>query len=106
MRRAMIAMMAAVMVFGLAGAAYAEELKPVKLPAPQTDGGMPLMQALKARSSSRAFSTRQLDTQVLSNMLWAAFGVNRPADGKRTAPSAMVCPGRSTSPRDGLRSIA
>jgi nitroreductase len=60
----------------------------VQLPAPQTEGGMPLMQALSQRKTSREFSTKELPDQVLSNMLWAAFGINRP-DGKRTAPSAM-----------------
>lgn len=65
-----------------------KELKPIQLLKPQTDGGMPLMQALKARSSSRSFSDKKLPLQVLSNMLWAAWGINRP-DGKRTAPSAM-----------------
>ena len=50
---------------------------------------MPLMQALQARSSSRSFSAEQLPPQVLSNLLWAAFGINRLASGKRTAPSAM-----------------
>ena len=53
------------------------------------DAGRPLMQVLKDRSSSRAFSGEKLPTQVLSNLLWAAFGVNRPDAGKRTAPSAM-----------------
>jgi len=66
-----------------------QELKPVALPEPQMDAGRPLMQVLKDRSSSRAFSAERLPKQVLSNMLWAAFGVNRPAVGKRTAPSAM-----------------
>jgi SagB-type dehydrogenase family enzyme len=65
-----------------------KELKPIKLSKPKTDGGMPLMQALKARQSSREFNTKSLPLQVLSNMLWAAWGINRP-DGKRTAPSAM-----------------
>jgi nitroreductase len=65
-----------------------KELKPITLLAPQTDGGMPLMQALKARQSSREFDTKGLPLQVLSNLLWAAWGINRP-DGKRTAPSAM-----------------
>jgi len=46
------------------------------------------MQALKDRHSTREFSSQKLSPQVLSNLLWAAFGVNRP-DGKRTAPSAM-----------------
>jgi len=60
----------------------------VQLPTPQTEGGKPLMQALSQRKTSREFSTKELPDQVLSNMLWAAFGINRP-DGKRTAPSAM-----------------
>lgn len=67
----------------------AQQLKTINLPAPQTTGGMPLMQALKARHSTREFSSRKLPLQVLSNLLWAAFGVNRPESGKRTAPSAM-----------------
>lgn len=66
-----------------------QELKPLTLPAPQTDGGKPLMQALKERHSTREFSSAQLPPQVLSNLLWAAFGINRPDSGKRTAPSAM-----------------
>ena len=69
--------------------AVAQQLKPVELPAPITSGGMPLMQALNARHSTREFSSRKLPLQVLSNLLWAAFGVNRPESGKRTAPSAM-----------------
>ena len=72
-----------------AAIACAQELKPIKLPAPQTEGGKPLMQALKERKTSREFSPRELPPQVLSNLLWAAFGINRPESGKRTAPSAM-----------------
>jgi len=68
--------------------AVAQELSPIPLPPPQTSGGRPLMQVLKDRQSSREFSSQKLPPQVLSNLLWAAFGVNRP-DGKRTAPSAM-----------------
>jgi SagB-type dehydrogenase family enzyme len=68
--------------------AVAQELNPVSLPPPQTSGGRPLMQVLKDRQSTREFSSQKLSQQVLSNLLWAAFGVNRP-DGKRTAPSAM-----------------
>ena len=60
----------------------------VKLPAPQTDGGRPLMQTLKERKSTREFGPGTLSPQTLSNLLWAAFGINRP-DGRRTAPSAM-----------------
>jgi nitroreductase len=70
-------------------AAFAQELKPVQLPKPQTDIGRPLMQVLKDRSSARAFSPEKLPAQVMSNLLWAAFGINRPDSGKRTAPSAV-----------------
>lgn len=66
----------------------AQDLKAIQLPEPQTDGGRPLMRVLKDRMSSRSFSPKGLPMQVLSNMLWAAFGVNRPASGGRTAPSA------------------
>src|SRR5581483_9359732 len=62
-------------------------LEPVDLPAPQTGGGKPLMQALKERKSSREFRAGKLAPHALSNLLWAADGVNRP-DGGRTAPSA------------------
>jgi nitroreductase len=68
--------------------APAQDLKPISLPAPQTEGGMRLMQALKQRHSTRAFSAQPLSLQTLSNLLWAGFGINR-ADGHRTAPSAM-----------------
>lgn len=67
----------------------ADDSKPVSLPKPQTAGGKPLMEALKERQSSREFSPRALPDQILSNLLWAAAGVNRPESGKRTAPSAM-----------------
>jgi SagB-type dehydrogenase family enzyme len=46
------------------------------------------MQVLKDRCSTREFSPQKLPVQVLSDLLWAAFGVNRPDSGKRTAPSA------------------
>ncbi len=68
---------------------YAQELKPIQLLEPQFEGGRPLMQVLKDRKSSRTFSAEKLPMQVLSNMLWAAFGVNRTDSGKRTAPTAM-----------------
>ncbi len=68
--------------------AIAEEATPVKLPPPQTDGGKPLMQVLNDRASSREFSAEKLSMQVVSDLLWAAWGINRPETGKRTAPSA------------------
>jgi nitroreductase len=60
----------------------------IELPKPQMSGGKPLLQALAERKSAREFAPRALPPQVLSNLLWAADGVNRP-DGRRTAPSAM-----------------
>lgn len=63
---------------------------PPELPPPQKAGGRPLMEALALRSTSRAFDPKELSTQQLSDLLWAAWGVNRP-DGKRTAPSAKNC---------------
>jgi hypothetical protein len=71
----------------------AQELKPIQLPQPQVAAGMPLMQALAQRRTTRAFRDQPLPLQTLSNLLWAAFGVNRPREVKpglgRTAPSAM-----------------
>jgi SagB-type dehydrogenase family enzyme len=60
----------------------------IKLPPPRMSGGKPLMQALKDRHSSREFSGGELPAEVLSSLLWAAFGINRPKTGGRTAPSA------------------
>jgi SagB-type dehydrogenase family enzyme len=68
---------------------FAQESKALQLPKPQTDGGRPLMQVLKDRKSSREFSDKTLSRETLSNLLWAAFGVNRPQSGRRTAPSAV-----------------
>lgn len=73
----------------LGAVVVAGDLKPIELPKPDMTGGMPLMQALKARHSSREFTPDTLPLPVLSNLLWAAGGINRPEEGKRTAPSAM-----------------
>jgi nitroreductase len=71
----------------------AQELKSIQLSKPQVTGGMPLMQALAERKTTRAFQDKPLPLQTLSSLLWAAFGVNRPREVKpglgRTAPSAM-----------------
>jgi len=82
-------------MLGLAGAVCAAilggaaEPQPVPLPKPRMEGGKPLMQALKERRSTREFSTAKLPPQVLSDLLWAAFGINRPGIDHRTAPSTM-----------------
>jgi len=61
----------------------------LELPKPRTTGGRPLMEVLSDRRSTREFTRKEIPLQVLSDMLWAAWGVNRPESGKRTAPSAV-----------------
>jgi nitroreductase len=74
------ALLAAAPAFGAAPG-----LLPLELPPPRRDGGMPLFAALNRRRSTREYSERALAPQALSDLLWAAFGVNRPS-GDRTAP--------------------
>jgi len=69
--------------------AIGTSIKTKKLPPPEKEGGMPLMQALAKRHSSRSFDAAPLAPQLLSNLLWAAAGVNRDDLGGRTVPSAM-----------------
>jgi SagB-type dehydrogenase family enzyme len=59
----------------------------IPLPPAEKTGGMPLMEAIKNRQSQRSFSSMDLSMQQMSNLLWAAYGVNRP-NGYRTVPSA------------------
>lgn len=68
----------------------AQDPEIIKLPPPQKEGGMPLMKALSLRQSTRGGfgSDTPLSMQTISNLLWAADGVNRPPN-KRTAPSAV-----------------
>jgi SagB-type dehydrogenase family enzyme len=73
---------------GLLAQAFADELKPIQLPAPKLDTGKSLVQALTERKSQREFSSGALSQQVLSNLLWAAWGINRQDKDKRTAPSS------------------
>jgi SagB-type dehydrogenase family enzyme len=65
----------------------AQEQKPIQLLKPQPGSGSPVMQLLWKRMSTKAFSPEPLPAELLSNVLWAAFGINRP-DGKRTAATA------------------
>jgi nitroreductase len=59
--------------------------QPQALPPPRTRGGKPLIEALQLRRSLREYSEQPLPSQVLSDLLWAAFGINRP-NGDRTVP--------------------
>lgn len=87
------ALLGLIALLWIAQASHAQELKPIQLPKPQIMAGMPLMQALAERKTTRAFEDKPLPLQTLSNLLWAAFGVNRPREVMRglgrTAPSAM-----------------
>jgi len=68
---------------------YSQELKTIQLPQPKMHGGRPFMEVLKDRQSQRSISPDGLSLQTISNMLWAAWGINRPESGMRTAPSAL-----------------
>jgi SagB-type dehydrogenase family enzyme len=85
MRRSIIATLFLLIVSGILHI-EAQEIK--ELPEPKKRGGMRLMKALNQRQSSREFVDKQMSDQMLSNLLWAAFGINRPESGKRTAPSS------------------
>jgi len=70
-------------------AALAQGATEIALPSPQTaTTTVALIDALSRRRSTRDFSSRELPRDVLSTLLWCAFGINRPDSGGRTAPSA------------------
>ena len=66
-----------------------DSIKVIDLPSPIMTGGLPLMEALTLRRSSREFRPEPLPYQTVSNLLWAAFGINRAGSGGRTAASAV-----------------
>jgi hypothetical protein len=92
-RRAFLGILSAIpMLAGTALSSGSTDLQPITLPEPEKDGGKSVLAALQERRTTRSISPKELPLQVLSNLLWAAFGVNREraAFGKpgRTAPSA------------------
>ncbi|MDR3012031.1 MAG: nitroreductase family protein, partial [Chitinispirillales bacterium] len=68
---------------------YAQDLSPIQLKTPDMTRSATLMDALLLRASVREYSDRMLTDQDLSDLLWAANGINRPDRGGRTAPSAV-----------------
>ena len=82
-RQANAALLAASALVAIPAAVFGQDVR--VLPAPRKDLGKPLMQALQLRRSIREYSQRSLSEQVLSELLWAAYGINRPS-GDRTAP--------------------
>ena len=73
----------------LASSVFAQNTTTLHLNPPDTDRGLPVMKALTLRASASDWDSTQLDLQDLSDLLWAANGINRPESGKRTAPSAL-----------------
>jgi SagB-type dehydrogenase family enzyme len=76
-----------IMLITTLAAAITASAGDIALPPANKTGGKPLMDALAARQSQRAYADKELSLQTLSDLLWAANGVNRP-DGRRTAPTA------------------
>ncbi len=68
--------------------AASQEMETIQLPEPEKTGGMPFMEVLMKRQSIREYSPEKLPMQELSNVLFAAWGFNRPEKNLRTAPSA------------------
>lgn len=69
--------------------AVSQELQPLKLVPPQTEKGKSLMKALEERRTTREYSDRAMSLQDISNVLWAANGINRVKEMKHTAPTAV-----------------
>jgi len=83
-RQANIGLLSAASV-AVAGTGAASDTRVMQLPSARTAGGKPLTDALRLRRSTREYSNRPLEAQVLSDLLWSAYGINRPT-GDRTAP--------------------
>ncbi|HBL74979.1 MAG: dehydrogenase [Bacteroidetes bacterium GWF2_42_66] len=71
-----------------AGTLFSQESEDIRLNPPDKTRGLAVMEALSVRASVSSFDTTEIRLQDLSDLLWAANGVNRPESGKRTAPSA------------------
>jgi nitroreductase len=67
----------------------ARDLEALKLSPPDKTRGLPFMEALSVKASAREWSDRELSPQDLSDLMWAANGLNRPEEDKTTASSAM-----------------
>ncbi|MDR3590621.1 MAG: SagB/ThcOx family dehydrogenase [Negativicutes bacterium] len=87
MAKALVLLSFVLMMTLVMNTASAQDFTTIKLSPPETDKGKPLMQVFQERQSGREFANRNLELQDLSNLLWAAYGINR-QDGKHTAPSA------------------
>jgi nitroreductase len=82
-------LLAALLALPVLGWTQPQALQTIKLNGPNTKRGLPVMEALSVRASVREWSDKDLTLQDLSDLLWAANGINRPDSKKRTAASAM-----------------
>ena len=73
----------------LAGSVCAQGTRTIVLNQPDLKRGLPVMEALSLRASAGEFTGAKLSIRDLSDLLWAANGINRSSEGKRTAASAM-----------------
>jgi nitroreductase len=83
------AMGTVLLLLSVLGSAWPEDLQSIKLNEPDKKRGLPVMEALSLRASVREWSDKDISLQDLSDLLWAANGINRPDSKKRTAASAM-----------------
>ncbi|MEZ7867163.1 MAG: SagB/ThcOx family dehydrogenase [Paludibacteraceae bacterium] len=85
MRKSFLLLLACLLTFSI----YAQEAKSIKLKEPGKSRKTDVMQAFQNRQSTNEYQSKDLSLQDLSDLLWAANGINRPQNGKKTAPSAM-----------------
>jgi len=97
-RRTFVKTVPALAMMAGASSAFAEELQPIVLPRPEKDGGKSVLAALWERRTIREIKEDKLPPQVLSNLLWAAFGVNREA-------GPMELPGRTAASASNSQEI-
>jgi nitroreductase len=84
-RQANIGLLSVATVAATGTATGTSEANIIQMPPARTAGGKPLLEVLKLRRSTREYSTRSLELPILSDLLWSAYGINRPS-GDRTAP--------------------
>jgi hypothetical protein len=97
-RRKFVKVVPALAFIGASASGYSlqkigeQDLQTIVLPQPEKDGGKSVLASLVGRKTTRTISSKELPVQVISNLLWAGFGVNRDTAGfgkkGRTAPSA------------------
>lgn len=78
-----------ILSFCLTISVFAQATKSIRLGEPSASRKTDVMKAFQNRQSTNEYQSKDLSLQDLSDLLWAANGINRPQNGKKTAPSAM-----------------